>query len=95
MGYEYEGPKDSTRLAIEFLNVWMDRDREAAAAHIAGVLDAEDGPSTDFVIAGLLNLSHFLVLERAKAKGATGTEDVERQAREFLSYLSLHLPEPW
>lgn len=66
MTCEYEGTQASTRLAIEFLTVWMEQDRPAAAEHIGSVLDADGGPQRDFAIAVLLNLSHFLVIELAK-----------------------------
>ncbi|PWI16033.1 hypothetical protein DI272_19060 [Streptomyces sp. Act143] len=94
MTYSYEGPQDSTRLAIEFLGLWMDHDRPAAAAHITQVLDGPGGPDRNFAIAGLLNLSHFLVAEVANARGASNPQEVDRIAREFLTELSINLPDP-
>ncbi|MFJ6085119.1 hypothetical protein ACIQI8_27295 [Streptomyces sp. NPDC092369] len=93
MSYDYEGPQASTRLAVEFLTVWMEQNRQAAVEHIVSVLDSEGGPERDFAIAGLLNLGHFLVIQVAKANGAVGAEELTEAAHEYLAYLSVHLPD--
>lgn len=80
----------ATRVAIEFLTLWLEPDRERAAAHIRGVLGDPDGPDAASIIAGQCNLSMILVLELAKAQGAA---DLRERAGEFLSELSRQLPE--
>jgi hypothetical protein len=81
----------STRVAIEFLTVWLEWDREFATEHIYRVLKDPDGPGADMAIVGLLNLSMLLAFEMAKAQGAT--EDLQERARKYLSNLSAQLPE--
>ena len=80
----------STRVAIEFLTVWLESDREFATEHIYRVLKDPDGPGADMAIVGLLNLSMLLAFEMAKAQGA---EDLQERARKYLSNLSAQLPE--
>jgi hypothetical protein len=80
----------STRVAVEFLTLWMESDRQGAAEHIWQVLSDPDGPGAHSVIAGQLNLSMILVLELAKAQGA---EDIQERAGEILRSLSPQLPE--
>lgn len=70
--------------------LWMGQDRSNAAEHIAGVLPDPDGPGSDHMIAGLLNLSMLLGFELAKPNGAT---DGPAWLREHLSHRSLDLPE--
>ena len=80
----------STRVAIEFLTVWLEWDRESATEHIYRVLKDPDGPTADMAIVGLLNLSMLLGFEMAKAQGA---EDLQDRVRKYLSNLSAQLPE--
>lgn len=81
---------DATRVAIEFLTLWMETDRLAAAEHIAGVIHDPDGPEPDTAITGLLNLSMFLLFALAKANGA---DDYKAWAGEYLHNFSVNLPE--
>jgi hypothetical protein len=80
----------STRVAIEFLTVWLESDREFATEHIYRVLKDPDGPGADMAIVGLLNLSMLLAFEMAKAQGA---EDLQERVRKYLSNLSAQLPD--
>jgi hypothetical protein len=80
----------STRVAIEFLTLWMESDRQSAAEHIAHVLDDPNGPGAQSVIVGQLNLGMLLVFELAHAQGA---EDIRERAGEILRNLSPRLPE--
>jgi hypothetical protein len=80
----------STRVAIEFLTVWLESDKQFATEHIYRVLKDPDGPGADMAIVGLLNLSMLLALELAKERGA---EDLQEWARKYLSNFSAQLPE--
>ena len=75
----------------------MDEDRVGAAISIArlkyGLKYAPDGPNEDAIMVGLLNLSHALVLELAKERGATTAEDQEKRVDEVLTDLLLKLPD--
>jgi hypothetical protein len=80
---------DATRIAIEFLTLWMEQDRNGAAEHITRVMTDPEGPQTAHVVAGLLNLNMFTIFELAKANGAA---DAVQWAGEYLRGLSPHLP---
>ena len=80
----------STRVAVECLTLWLERDRASAALHIAQL--RQNPEEADELIVGLLNLSHKLLLKLAKDRGAT-PYDLEKKEREILSDLSLKLPE--
>jgi hypothetical protein len=80
----------STRVAIEFLTVWLEGDKQFATEHIYRVLKDPDGPGADMAIVGLLNLSTLLAFELAKARDA---EDLQEWVRKYLSNLSAQLPE--
>jgi len=84
----------ATRVAIEFVTLWMEPGEDApqpAAKHIDGVLD-HPTPAQAEAIAGLLHLNVLLVVSLARAWGAS-EEDVASQAREILRDMSQHLPE--
>ena len=83
----------ATRLAVEFLTLWMEPDRQGAADHISRVLNDPHGPARDSVIVGHLNLSMLLVLELARARGAEDGDKLMERAGEFLRNLSRSLPE--
>ena len=80
----------ATRVAIEFLTLWLEPDRERAAAHIRGALDDPDRPDAASIIAGQCNLGMILVLDLARAQGAV---DLPERAGEILQELSRQLPE--
>lgn len=80
----------ATRVAIEFLTLWLEPNRQRAAAHIKMALGDPDGPDAASIIAGQCNLGMMLVLELAKAQGA---EDLRERAGEILRELSRQLPE--
>jgi len=80
----------STRVAIEFLTVWLEGDKQFATEHINRVLKDPDEPGADKVIVGLLNVSMLLAVELAEAQGA---EILEEWVRKYLSNLSAKLPE--
>ena len=80
---------DATRIAIEFLTLWMERDRDRAAEHITGVMTNPGAPEPAHVVAGLLNLNMFTIFELAKANGAT---DAVAWAGDYLRNLSPRLP---
>ena len=79
-----------TRVAVECLTLWLERDRVGAALHIA--LLKQDPDEADEMIVGLLNLSHKLLLKLAKERGAT-PYDLRDMAHAILCDLSLKLPE--
>jgi hypothetical protein len=78
------------RVAIEFLTLWLEGDRQRAAAHIKMALGDPDGPDAASIIGGQGYLSMVLILELAKAQGA---EDLHERAGEILRELSRQLPE--
>ena len=80
----------STRVAIEFLTVWLEGDKQFATEHINRVLKDPDGSGADEAIVGLLNVSMLLAVELAEAQGA---EILEEWVRKYLSNLSAKLPE--
>jgi hypothetical protein len=80
----------ATRVAIEFLTLFLEPDLQPAAAHIKVALDDPDGPDAASIIVGQCGLSMLLILELAKAQGA---EDVRERAGEILRELSRRLPE--
>ena len=80
----------STRVAVECLMLWLERDRASAALHIAQL--KQDPEVADAMVVGLLNLSQKLLLRLAKEQGAT-PYDLEKKEREILCELSLKLPE--
>jgi hypothetical protein len=82
----------ATRVAIEFLTLWMEPSTEArkrAAAHITEVMNEEE---TFSVIAGLLNLNLLSLFHLAEERGADESNMVER-ARGILQEWSPQLPE--
>ena len=80
----------ATRVAIEFLTLYLEPDLQHAAAHIRKVLGDPDGPDALSIIAGQCNLGMILVLELAKSQGAA---DPHERAGEILQELSRQLPE--
>ena len=78
------------RVAIEVLTLWLEGDRQRAAAHIKMVVEDPDGPDAASIIGGQGYLSMVLILELAKAQGA---EDLHERAGEILRELSRRLPE--
>lgn len=84
----------ATRTAIEFLTLWMEQDRPAAAAHIAKVTNDPDEPEAAYLaVAGQLNLSMVLLYMLAKEQGATTNAEFQSKANEILREFSLGLPE--
>ena len=79
-----------TRVAVECLTLWLESDRVSAALHIA--LLKQDPDESDGMVVGLLNLSHLLLLELARERGAGAGED-SLEARMILQDLSLKLLE--
>jgi hypothetical protein len=77
------------RVAIEFLTLWLEDDRQRAAAHIRMALGDPDGPDAAAIIGGQCYLSMVLIVELAKAQGA---EDLHERAGEILRELSRQLP---
>jgi hypothetical protein len=80
----------ATRVAIEFLTLYLEPDLQHAAAHIRKALGDPDGPDAISIIAGQCNLGMILVLELANAQGAA---DPHERAGEILQELSRQLPE--
>jgi hypothetical protein len=83
----------NTRVAIEFLTLWMEPDRWGAAEHIERVLNDPDGPGAPSIVTGLCNLGHLLVVMLAKERGATTADELQAKAGEILHKLSRDLPE--
>ncbi|GGV15585.1 hypothetical protein [Streptomyces spectabilis] len=86
---DQEHKEDATRVAIEFLMLWMSEDRQAAAVHIAEVLHGDTPSDPAQVIAGLLNLNMLTIFELARTQG---TQDHRAWAEEYLQQRSLRLP---
>jgi hypothetical protein len=84
---------DATRVAVEFLTLWLDPDRTAAAEHIDRVLETPEGPTKDHAVVGLLNLAMLLLLQLAREQGASTYEEITSRARLILAELSIALPE--
>ena len=78
------------RVAVECLTLWLEPDRVSAALHVA--LLKQDPGESDAMVVGLLNLSHLLLLELARERGAVAGED-SLGALAILQDLSLKLPE--
>jgi hypothetical protein len=85
-------PPSNTRIAVEFLTLWMESDRRGAAKHISMLLNDPEEPETAEIVAGLLNLNMLILFELAKAHGATD-KDMRQKAGEILRDLSQQLPE--
>ena len=83
----------NTRVAIEFLTLWLEPDRQRAAAHIRMALGDPDGPDAAGIIAGQCNLGMLLVLMLAKERGAISADQLRTEAGEILQDLSRDLPE--
>jgi hypothetical protein len=80
-------------MAIEFLMLWMEPDRDAAAAHVTSVVHDPDQPDAAVLaMAGQLNLSQILLFKLAMARGAKSDAEVQDKASEILRELSLRLP---
>ena len=79
-----------TRVAIEFLTLWMEPDRQFAAEHITQALGDPGTPGRDHAIAGLLNLSMILAIELAQANGA---EDHLAWVADHLRRMSPEIPD--
>ena len=89
-------PTGVTRQAVEFLTLWLEpgvEARQSAAAHITRVTGQDPTGEWARTVAGLLNLSMFLVLMLAEARGARTDDEVSDEAQVVLSELSLRLPE--
>jgi hypothetical protein len=82
----------ATRLAVEFLTLWLESDRQGAAQHIERVVSDPSGPAVHSIIAGQCNLGMFLVLMLAKERGA-GADNIMETAHGILRDLSRDLPE--
>jgi hypothetical protein len=72
------------RMAAEFLLIRLGQDEKAAAAFIDTVLDNPNGPGTDTIVAGLLDVGAALVGMLAEARGAVTDDDKRTMAREIL-----------
>jgi hypothetical protein len=86
-------PTGTTRIAVEFLTLWMQSDRKGAAEHIARVRHDPQGPGVDAIITGLLNLNMLTLFKLATAQGATTTESFYETATAILRDMSRMLPE--
>lgn len=89
---------ENTRLAIEFLTVWMDdSDEEMAFSHVTNVICADHQMSalemSAAAVTGLLNVSKILLVRLAQARGAMSDAEIQDKASEILRELSLRLPE--
>jgi hypothetical protein len=80
---------DATRVAIEFLTLWIEPDHHAAVEHIGMALHDPNGPGPVTAITGLLNLSMILAVALARASGA---DDTRAWALQYLRNLSTQLP---
>ena len=87
---EMKAATAGTQVAIEFLTLWLEPDRQRAAAQIPMALRDPERPGAVRIIAGQCDLGMILVLELAKAQGA---EDLHARAGEILRELSWQLPE--
>jgi hypothetical protein len=83
----------STRAAIEVLTLWLEPDRQRAAAHIRMALGDPDGPDAASIIAGQCDLAMLLVFMLARDRGAITDDQLRIRAGEILQELSQDLPE--
>jgi hypothetical protein len=94
MTHEMFPPTRTTRIAVEFLTLWLvpgDEARLTAARHINEVINRSD-THVESVIVGHLNLAMLLLIMLAKERGATG-ENLLQRAGDILRELSRGLPE--
>jgi len=77
-----------TRMAAEFLLIWMERDQETATLFVEAVLGNPNGPGAPHIVAGLLNVGAALVRMLAEARGAVTDDDKRTMAREILRGLT-------
>ena len=82
-----------TRIAIEFVTLWMEQDRLCAAEHIARILNDPDTPGAPLIVAGQCNLAMLLVFMLARERGARTADQLRTRAGEILQELSQDLPE--
>jgi hypothetical protein len=82
----------NTQVAIECLTIWLEGDRETAAAHIAHIQNSPDGPGATGIISGFLNLSELLVLNLAALRGADAG-NIRQKAGDILREWSPQLSE--
>jgi hypothetical protein len=84
-------PPAPTRVAIEFLTLWMepgDEARRHAVEHITRIALGPDGIGP--VLAGLLNLNTMTLFRLAQTEGA---EDIAESAGDILREWSRQLPD--
>src|SRR4029450_7932593 len=79
----------ATRVAIEFLTLFLEGGRQRAAAHIEMALADPDGPDAASIIGGQCYLSMVLILELAKAQGS---EDLHERTGDILRQFSVATP---
>jgi hypothetical protein len=85
----------NTRVAVEFLTLWMESGDDArwrAMEHITKVVHDRAGPGPDSVIVGLLNLSMLTLFTLAQERGAA-PDDIHKRAGDILRDWSVQLPE--
>jgi hypothetical protein len=73
-----------TRIAVDYLTVWMEQDQLTAANYIIAVLNDPNGPGVFNIVAGQLNLGMLLMAMLAQAHGAVTADDINRMAGEIL-----------
>ena len=87
-------PTEATKTAVEFLQLWLEPEREAAAAQIAKVMCDPNQPETaTTALAAQLNLSMFLLYMLAQERGATSETEIQNAADRILHELAIRLSE--
>jgi hypothetical protein len=77
------GP-DIHRVAVQCVTLWLEQDRQRAIDHIANLELDPSRPGPTNMIAGLLDLSSWLVLTLATSQGAETDDELREKAGRFL-----------
>jgi hypothetical protein len=82
------GPNTASRIAIEFLTLWMEQDRDGAIEHIVRVLNEPNAPDAGVIIAGQCNLAMALAMKLAAERGAVTLDELRTKAGEIVQEVS-------
>jgi hypothetical protein len=80
-----------TRIAVDFLTVWIEQSPQTAANYVDARLNDPNGPGVYDIIIGQLTLGTLLISMLAQAHGAVTADDINRMAGEILRGLARDL----